>query len=409
MTASQRPLRIAQVAPPLERVPPERYGGTERVVNELMHELVRRGHEVTLFASGDSEAPQELVPTVERALRPAGFGGDPSPWFLATLHSVLDRARDFDLIHSHLEWWSLTLARVSPVPVVSTFHGRLDLPYARRLLTEPANGLVAISRDQANTHPDVPWTIIHHGLTLDGAPFADERTDAFCFVGRVEPEKGAVDAIEIAKLTGRPLRIAAKVGTLPEQVEYYRNVFRPAVEGAGRSVEFLGEVTAEERDRLFAESYATLMPGAWPEPFGLVTIESLACGTPVLARRVGALPEIVREGVDGFFGDDVTALAFHADDLGRLDRRAIRERVIERFSASRMADRYEELYGRMIGRPYGVATPANRVIPPDEPVRTAEPLSLGGPPTWHANVRGDQPGATNVLSRTPVARPARER
>jgi hypothetical protein len=156
--------------------------------------------------------------------------------------------------------------------------------------------------------------------------------------------------MDIAQRSERPLRIAAKVGNLPKQRSYFDEVFRPALERAGRSVEYLGELNPGERDQLFSESYATLMPGAWPEPFGLVSIESLACGTPILARRVGALPEIIREGVDGFFGDDPYAMAFYAERLGGLDRRAIRERVIERFSAARMTDRYEELYARMLGR-----------------------------------------------------------
>jgi hypothetical protein len=169
-------------------------------------------------------------------------------------------------------------------------------------------------------------------------------------VGRVDPEKGITEAMEIARRVGRKLRIAAKVGNMAGQRAYHENVFKPALQRAGSQVEYLGELKPAERDQLFAESYATLMPGAWPEPFGLVSIESLACGTPVLARRVGALPEIIREGVDGFFGDDAAAMAFYADRLGTLDRRAIRERVIERFSAARMTDRYEELYARTANR-----------------------------------------------------------
>jgi glycosyltransferase involved in cell wall biosynthesis len=195
----------------------------------------------------------------------------------------------------------------------------------------------------------VPWTIIHNGQTLAGAPFHEKPSDAFCFVGRADPEKGIVDAMEIAKQTGRRLRIAAKVGNKPNQRDYYEQVFKPALARAGRDVEYLGELSPADRDALFADSAATLMPGAWPEPFGLVCIESLACGTPVLARRVGGLPEILREGIDGFFGDDVTAMAFYAGRLDGLDRAAIRERVIEQFSAARMADRYEELYDRMVG------------------------------------------------------------
>jgi glycosyltransferase involved in cell wall biosynthesis len=349
MTDAGRRLRIAQVAPPLERVPPSAYGGTERIVHELTTELVARGHEVTVFASGDSDVPARLIPTVDRALRPVGVEADSSGWFTATVESVLGMANDFDIIHSHLEWWSIPLARSSPVPVVSTFHGRLDLPYADSLLRNAPGGLVAISRSQASVHPDVAWTIIHNGLSLEGAPFQSARSDAFCFVGRVDPEKGVVEAIEIAERSGRPLRIAAKVGNMPQQRAFYEEVFRPALARAGREVEYLGELSPEDRDHLFADSYATLMPGAWPEPFGLVSIESLACGTPILARRVGALPEIIRDGVDGFFGDDAMAMAFHAEQIASLDRAAIRERVIERFSASRMTDRYEELFKRTLG------------------------------------------------------------
>jgi glycosyltransferase involved in cell wall biosynthesis len=364
-----RHLRIAQVAPPLERVPPVAYGGTERIVHELTTELARRGHDVTLFASGDSDIPTRLVPTVDRALRPAGIEGDAGGWFASTVKQVVEQAADFDVIHSHLEWWSLPLSRSSPVPVVATFHGRLDLPWADRLFQDAPRGLVAISRHQAHTHPAVPWTIIHNGLSLDRAPFGDAPGEAFCFVGRVDAEKGIIEAIEIAIRTGRPLRIGAKVGNLARDRAYYEDVFLPALKRAGSLVEYLGELGPADRDRLFSESYATLMPGAWPEPFGLVSIESLACGTPVLARRVGALPEIIRDGVDGFFGDDAAAIAFYADRVGGLDRRAIRERVVERFSAARMTDRYEELYARMTGD-LGPAGPDGREAQA-APVRSA--------------------------------------
>jgi glycosyltransferase involved in cell wall biosynthesis len=346
MTGPRR-LRIAQVAPPLERVPPVAYGGTERIVHELSTQLVARGHDVTVFASGDSDVPGRHIETVPTALRPAGSEDDPGGWFAATVNQVLERADEFDLIHSHLEWWSVPLARTAPVPVVSTFHGRLDLPWSKQLLTPDLEGLVAVSCHQASVHPDAQWTIVHNGLTLDGMPFEEKRSEAFCFVGRVDPEKGIVDAIEIANRAGRPLRIAAKVGHGPAQQAYFEDVFKPALERAGSEVEYLGELSGADRDRLFAESYATLMPGSWPEPFGLVAIESLACGTPVVARRVGALPEIIREGVDGVFGDDLTEMAFVSERVGDFDRTAIRVRVIDRFSATRMADRYEELYRRM--------------------------------------------------------------
>jgi glycosyltransferase involved in cell wall biosynthesis len=347
-----RALRIAQVAPPFERVPPLGYGGTERIVHGLVVELDRRGHAVTTFASGDSDVPGRHVATVERALRPEGYLGDPLPYMHLTMHEVLSRAHDFDVIHSHLEWASLLLARMSPVPVVSTFHGRLDLPWAGALFADAPQGLVAISENQASTHPEVPWAaVVHNGLRLDDAPFDRRRGDALCFVGRVAPEKGIVEAMEIAKAAGRPLRIAAKIAPAGTERVYHDEVFLPALAAAGSDVEFLGELTQAERDLLFAESYASLMPGSWPEPFGLVAIEALACGTPVIARRVGALPEILRDGVDGFFGDDVTALAYMVDRVRDLDRAAIRASVIERFSVERMTDGYEAVYRQALGAP----------------------------------------------------------
>ncbi len=344
-----RPLRIAQAVPPIERVPPDGYGGTERVVFELVSELVRRGHDVTTFASGDSEVPGRLIPTFPQALRPAGHGGDVSGYLIATMIEVLDREREFDLVHSHLEWYSLPLRRAMSRPFVATFHGRLDLPWSRAALADRPAGMVAISESQSSAHPDVPWTIVHNGLTLDGAPFERRRTDDLVFVGRVTPEKGIVEAIEIARAADRPLKIAAKVGPTPKEQDFNDHVFQPALKAAGSSVEFLGELSGDDRDRLFSQSHAVLMPGSWPEPFGLVAIEALACGTPVIARRVGGLDEIIREGVDGFFGDDVTELAFLLARVGELDRTAIRASVIDRFSARRMADGYEALYARMVG------------------------------------------------------------
>jgi glycosyltransferase involved in cell wall biosynthesis len=230
--------------------------------------------------------------------------------------------------------------------------------------------MVAISESQASVHPDVPWTIVHNGLSLDNAPFEEARTDDLVFVGRVNPEKGIVQAIEVAEKVGRPLKIAAKIGPTPVEQAYHDEVFLPALKRAGTSVEFLGELSGEDRDALFASSYAALMPGQWPEPFGLTAIEALACGAPVLARRVGGLDEIIRDGIDGFFGDDVTELAFQLDRVKDLDRRAIRDSVIDRFSARRMADGYEALYARVVGLDAGRgsrhATPEQGLQPESE-------------------------------------------
>jgi glycosyltransferase involved in cell wall biosynthesis len=185
-------------------------------------------------------------------------------------------------------------------------------------------------------------------------------------------EKGIVEAIEIALKTGRPLRIAAKAGPMPAEQDYLHTVFEPALKAAGRSVEYLGELEQADRDLLFAESYASLMPGSWPEPFGLVAIEALACGTPVITRRVGALPEIIRDGVDGFFGDDVEQLAFQVDRVADLDREAIRASVIDRFSAKRMTDKYEAIYRSMLG---DVAADESRDGAPDKRPRVLDPVT----------------------------------
>ena len=346
------PLRIAQLAPPYEPVPPRAYGGTERVVYELVAELVRRGHDVTTFASGDSEVPGTLVETAPRALWPAGLHGDASGWFVSTIQGVLARAPEFDIVHGHLEWYGPLLAALGAqagVPVVSTFHGRLDLPWAGGVLAAAPGRYVAISRSQAAAHPRFDWAgVVHNGLRLADAPFGSTPSDALCFVGRVGPEKGILDAIAIAQAAGRRIRIAAKVGTMPAEQAYHDDVFMPAVRRAGSRVEFLGELERGERDALFADSYASLMPGDWPEPFGLVAIESLACGTPILARPAGALPEIVRDGVDGFFAADVEGLAAAVSRVGELDRAEIRTSVVDRFSSARMADGYEAIYAGLI-------------------------------------------------------------
>lgn len=341
-------MRIAQVAGPFEAVPPQAYGGTERVIDALVNELLARGHEVTTFAPGDSTVGGELVPTVPEALRPAGYEDSGQGFLLATAMQVLDRAPEFDLIHSHIEWAGLWLGRATRTPVVATFHGRLDFPWATTLLQGSNAQLVSISEHQAAAQPEVEWAgVVHNGLDLARLPWRAEAGEDLCFVGRVAPEKGILDAIAVAGRTGRKLKVAAKVGPTPPEQAYFEEEIKPALESA--DVEFLGELDDESRARLVSESYASLVTGVWPEPFGLVVIESLAGGTPVLGRRVGALPEIIREGQDGFFGDDVDHLAYLVERIPSLDRREIRESVIERFSAQHMTDGYEQIYERATG------------------------------------------------------------
>jgi glycosyltransferase involved in cell wall biosynthesis len=352
-------LRVAQVAPPYERVPPPAYGGTERIVDELARELVRRGHEVTLFASGDSESPGDLVPTVPHALRNSGPETDATAGFVHTLELVLQHESRFDLIHSHIDFWSLALARAARKPVVATFHGRLDAPHAPDALRDQRSALVALSRAHAAQCPGFPWTVVYNGLSLHQMPFGSEPGDDLCFVGRIAPEKGVLDAIEIARISGRRLRLAAKEPFLEREKQYYAEVFAPARSRA--DVEEVGELRGAERDALMAASYATLMPSDWPEPFGLTAIESLACGTPVIARPVGALPELIRDGRDGFLGADAATMAANLPAVAGLDRAGIRRDVIEHFSTSRMADGYEQIYRSVLAERETTRIPPTRV------------------------------------------------
>lgn len=339
-------LRIAQVAPPLEAVPPIGYGGTERIVGELVNELHRRGHEVTTFASGDSNVPGRHIATVPRALRPIGFGDQPEVHFRETIKAVLAHQDAFDIVHAHVDAWNTELASRARVPVVSTFHGRLDQPWSRDAFRGQPRGLVAVSHDQARTHPEADWTVIHHGVTFRPPPLPATPGDDLCFVGRMSPEKGFPDAIEVARQTGRRLMVAAKRPTRQIEIDYHDAVIRPLLDRA--DVIILGELSEADRDRLVSGSRASLVPSAWPEPFGLVVIEALACGTPVLAQRAGAIPEILRDGVDGFIGDDAQQLAFFDDRLDELDRGAIQAAALERFAVGRMVDGYEALYRTLL-------------------------------------------------------------
>ncbi|MBA3527983.1 MAG: glycosyltransferase family 4 protein [Propionibacteriaceae bacterium] len=345
---SPAPLRIALVAPPMKAVPPIGYGGTERVVASLASGLIARGHDVTVFTSGDAETEARIVPIVPRALWETGYRGDVAAYMQLAAAMVWRQAEQFDVIHSHLENHGFLLARYSDTPVVTTLHGRLDVAGMDVLLGEFRDvPLVAISANQRRWLPDQNWlATIHHGLPLDAMPARRRPGDYLVVVGRMSAEKGIVEAIELSRRTGIPLRIAAKVHDVQER-ELFEEV-RSAFEGG--SVTFLGEVRGAERDELMAGALATLMLGSWPEPFGLVAIESLATGTPVIARRSGALPEIVEPGVDGFLVDDLIEAEQAVRRVGELDRIRIRKRALERFSTARMAGEYETVYRRLIAR-----------------------------------------------------------
>jgi glycosyltransferase involved in cell wall biosynthesis len=367
----RRPLRIALLAAPMVPVPPIAYGGTERVVAALATELTKRGHEVTVFASGDSTVDGILSPIVDKALWRTGYRGDVSTHLLRAVARCWAEADQFDLVHSHVESFGFPFARHAPVPVVSTLHGRLDVAGMPELLDEFSDiPLVAISESQKRWAMDANWVgVVHNGLPLEHMPTSREIGHDLVFVGRVAPEKGVAEAIELARRVGVRLTMAAKVHD-PSEAELFEQVVRPAV--AAGDVEFLGELPPIARDPLFASARATVMLGAWPEPFGLVAIESLATGTPVIARRAGALPEIVEHGVDGYLVDDVSEAEQAVRMLDRLDRALIRRRALERFSAARMADRYLEIYRSLLAqRDHSMA------VSPGGDARLAEALRRG--------------------------------
>jgi glycosyltransferase involved in cell wall biosynthesis len=341
-----RPLRIGLVSGPMVAIPPPGYAGTERIVAVLVNELTRRGHKVTLIGPADSQVDCELVPTIHRALWSSGMTGDPTPYIEVTIERAWSVAHRFDVMHSHLDTLSFSFARHSPVPVLHTLHGRLDLPGVPELLDEFQDiPLVAISESQRRWWPQNNWVAtVHHGLPLEGAPFSDRVGNYLAFVGRISPEKGVEAAIELARSVQLPLRMAAKVHE-DEEKRLFAEVVAPAIEDG--VVVFEGELATAERDELLAGALATVLLGAWPEPFGLVAIESMATGTPVIARRAGALPEIVDHGLTGFLVDDVHEARFAVREVANVDRTLVRHTVLERFSAERMVDEYESAYRQL--------------------------------------------------------------
>jgi glycosyltransferase involved in cell wall biosynthesis len=339
-------MRIAQLAPLAESVPPKLYGGTERVIAWLVDELVEFGHDVTLFASGDSQTKGKLHPVWPRALRLGRKGVDPNAACALLLEAIAKRARDFDLIHAHIDWLPLPLLSRLGIPFLTTMHGRLDLPGLDDVIREfPQAHFVSISEDQRRPLPEANWIgTIQHGLPL--ALFRPSYREGIylAFLGRLTAEKGPEDAIRIAREAKKPLRIAAKIPRA--ETRYFKNHLEPQIDGD--RVRLVGEVDDAKKQPFLAESAALLFPIDWPEPFGLVMIEAMACGTPVIAYRSGSVPEIVEDGVTGFIVENAEEAVAAVHRLDRLDRRTIRTRFEERFSAQRMARAYESQYGKLI-------------------------------------------------------------
>jgi glycosyltransferase involved in cell wall biosynthesis len=339
-------MRIAQIAPLAEAVPPKQYGGTERVVSYLTEELVRQGHDVTLFASGDSRTNAKLVSCCTTALRLDPSVNDPVPFTLMMLDRVRDCADEFDILHFHTELEHFPLFQDIAPRTVTTLHGRLDAnqlsPFYTRFSEFP---LVSISNDQRHSMPSANWAgTVYHGLPLERLKFSPRAENGYlAFLGRISPEKRPDRAIEIARRSGVPLRMAAKIDD--QNRAYFDEHIRPLLDDP--LIEFVNEIGEAAKGEFLGQARALLFPIDWPEPFGLVMIEALACGTPVIAYPEGAVPEIIDEST-GFVVNDTDDAVRAVSRLGELDRAAIRKRFEERFSASRMARDYVEIYRRLV-------------------------------------------------------------
>jgi glycosyltransferase involved in cell wall biosynthesis len=344
-------MRIAQLAPLAESVPPKLYGGTERVVAWLVDQLVQLGHDVTLFASGDSRTRGKLHPVWPHALRLGRKGADPNAACALLLEAIAKRASEFDVIHAHIDWLPLPLLSRLGVPFLMTMHGRLDLPGLRDVIREfPEANFVSISGHQRLPLPDANWSAtIQHGLPVDLFRPSYGPKSYLAFLGRLTAEKGPEDAIRIARAAGKPLRIAAKIPRA--ETAYFKKRLQPHIDG--ENVRLVGEVDDARKQPFLANAAALLFPIDWPEPFGLVMIEAMACGTPVIAYRSGSVPEVVDDGVTGFIVDSEAEAVSAVRGVARLDRRQVRARFEQRFSAHRMAREYEGQYRKLIAGPGG--------------------------------------------------------
>ncbi len=342
-------MRIAQVAPLTEAVPPKLYGGTERVVHWLTEELVALGHDVTLFASGDSQTSAKLDATWPRALRLDGSVRDCNALHMVMLERVRQQCDDeqFDFLHFHLDYYPFSLFARQPTPFVTTLHGRLDLPELQPVFnTFPEVPVISISNSQRRPVPQANWVAtIHHGLPENLLKPRPSKVDYLAVLGRIAPEKGVDRAIKIALRCGIPLKIAAKVDRADQ--DYYDAVIRPLI-SQNPLIEFIGEINDAEKPEFLSGAIGLLLPLDWPEPFGLVMIEAMACGTPVIAYNRGSVSEIIDEGLTGFIVEDETSAVAAVGRLSGLSRPAVRRQFEARFTARRMALDYLATYGAMI-------------------------------------------------------------
>ena len=354
-------MHIAQIAPLTEAIPPKLYGGTERVVSWLTEELIALGHDVTLFASGDSVTSAKLEAMWPRALRLDGSVRDPNALHMMMLEQVYRRASEFDFLHCHLDYYPFSLFSRQPTPFVTTLHGRLDLPEHQPVFdTFSSLPVVSISNSQRRPLPQACWVrTVQHGLPLKLLEPKPVKPSYFAFLGRIAPEKGIERAIRIAEHCGVKLKVAAKVDKADE--DYYNEQIKPLRQSG--HVEFIGEINDAEKPEFLSGAIALLFPIDWPEPFGLVMIEAMACGAPVIAFNRGSVPEIIEDGLTGFVVEDVNGAIGAVDRLGHLSREAIRRRYEERFTARRMAQDYLAVYRSLSAS----AAPHLRLVADDAP------------------------------------------
>ncbi|KMS55976.1 glycosyl transferase [Novosphingobium barchaimii LL02] len=342
-------MKIAQIAPLAESVPPKLYGGTERIVSYLTEELVREGHDVTLFASGDSRTSARLVPACETALRLDPGVKDPLPHHMVLLEEVRRRADEFDVLHFHIDLLHAPMVADFAGRAVTTLHGRLDLPDLQPFYRAfPDLPLVSISNDQRRPMPPVNWVrTVHHGLPINLlSAKVQPKGEYLAFLGRISPEKRPDRAISIAAAAAMKLKIAAKID--PADREYWEKVIEPMIR-VSPNVEFIGEIDERQKAEFLGNARALLFPIDWPEPFGLVMIEAMACATPVIAFRCGSVPEVIDHGVSGFIVDTLEEAVTAVSHLDALDRRRVRETFERRFSAGHMAADYLDLYRNLPG------------------------------------------------------------
>jgi glycosyltransferase involved in cell wall biosynthesis len=339
-------MKIAQVAPLHESVPPKAYGGTERVVHYLTEALVHQGHDVTLFASADSHTSARLQAIVPAALRLSPEKRDPLPWHMMQLAQVSSVAENFDIIHFHTDFLHFPLWRKMRTPHVTTLHGRLDLPDLKPLFTEFRDmPVISIADHQRAPLPMAHWTdTVYNGIPVDLYDFQAEAGDYLAFLGRISPEKGAEAAIEIALRADMPLKMAAKIDVVDR--EYFEARIRPRLDHP--LIEYIGEVDERGKNELLGGAKALIFPIAWPEPFGLVMIEAMACGTPVIAYRRGSVAEVMKDGVTGYIVESEEQAVSAIDRIERIDRGVCRSYFEHNFSSDRMARNYVNVYQKLI-------------------------------------------------------------